>query len=283
MSERLQILLDQQKFYEYEQLTRTLFFKQLYKYILPSTKSIQCRAKMRRKTEDMKKVIARGLQELAQHNQKDLLADLLETYYMEHVKKVNEVDDFFYEQLQFAFEHGDHSRMENLIERVIEFTRNEKKEFSRLLAQRYKSEKKYSLAYSYFLKSRDTDEVIECLEEVMKHGYKNEMDLFIARIQLDFIARYEGFEDAKKVKRHFIKSQEQMTPILNFTEMLPELIQVGDFGLFKEIKEKYDQELNRDPTFIEYLDKISVKHFGQKLKQESGLAKLLGSLFGGQQ
>lgn len=91
------------------------------------------------------------------------------------------------------------------------------------------------------------------MEEVMKQGYKGEHDLFIARLQLDLIARYEGGLDAvKKVKRHFIKNpSEHMTPLLNFTDMLPELIQVGDFGLFKEIKDKYDSALSRDPTFIE--------------------------------
>jgi hypothetical protein len=41
-----------------------------------------------------------------------------------------------------------------------------------------------------------------------------------------------------------------MSPLLHFTDMLEELLAVGDFGLFKEIKEKYDPQLNRDTTFI---------------------------------
>ena len=40
---------------------------------------------------------------------------------MEHVKKSNEVDEFFYTQAKFAFEHGDHNRMEGLFERIIEY------------------------------------------------------------------------------------------------------------------------------------------------------------------
>lgn len=32
--------------------------------------------------------------------------------------------------------------------------------------------------------------------------------------------------------------------------MLQDLLNVGDFALFKEIKEKYDPQLKRDPTFI---------------------------------
>ena len=80
------------------------------------------------------------------------MADLIETYYMEHVKKSNEVDEFFYTQAKFAFEHGDHNRMEGLFERIIEyvivafdlwdnsFTKNENHEISRLLALRYQSQ-----------------------------------------------------------------------------------------------------------------------------------------------
>lgn len=44
------------------------------------------------------------------------------------------------------------------------------------------------------------------MEEVMKHGYQGEYDLFIARLQLDLIARYNGgLEASKKVLKHFIK------------------------------------------------------------------------------
>jgi hypothetical protein len=49
------------------------------------------------------------------------VADLIETYYLEHVKKSNEVDDFFYKQLIYSFEHGEEARMEQLIDRVIEY------------------------------------------------------------------------------------------------------------------------------------------------------------------
>ncbi|CDW74389.1 UNKNOWN [Stylonychia lemnae] len=200
--------------------------------------SSQFRAKMRRKNEEMKKAIQRGLKDLADHSQKDLLADLLETYYMEHVKKTNEVDDYFYEQLIFAFEHGDNARMENLFERVIEFTRNQNKELSRLLALRYQQQQKYALAY----------------------GYSGELDLFIARTQLDLIVRCENFDGARKIKKHFAREQ---TPLLNYTDMLQELIQIGDFALFKETKDKYDSQIDRDPTFL------------------NGLMKLLNGFFGG--
>jgi hypothetical protein len=49
------------------------------------------------------------------------VADLVEVYYLEHVKKINEVDEFFYDLLKYSFEHGEQTRMESLIDRVIEY------------------------------------------------------------------------------------------------------------------------------------------------------------------
>lgn len=44
----------------------------------------------------------------------------METYYLEHVKKVeNGVDEFFYKQLVFAFENGEEKKMNDLLDRVI--------------------------------------------------------------------------------------------------------------------------------------------------------------------
>ena len=87
------------------------------------------------------------------------------------------------------------------------------------------------------------------MEEVLKQGYKSELDLFVARAQLDFIARCDGFEAARQIKRHFIP-EGFSSPLLNFTDMLEDLLAVGDFGLFQEVKTKYDGQLARDPTFI---------------------------------
>jgi hypothetical protein len=39
---------------------------------------------------------------------------------MEHVKKTNDVDEFFYKLCKYAFENGDENRMEEFFERVIE-------------------------------------------------------------------------------------------------------------------------------------------------------------------
>jgi hypothetical protein len=64
---------------------------------------------------------------------------------------------------------------------------------------------------------------------------------------MDFMARCETFEQARKFRKHF--SDVKPTPLMNFVDMIEELISIGDFELLKEVKEKYDTEINRDPTF----------------------------------
>lgn len=61
----------------------------------------------------MKAIIERAMEELKEHKQvrnfqkisiqKDLVADILEVYYTEHIKKTNEADDFFWKICKFAF------------------------------------------------------------------------------------------------------------------------------------------------------------------------------------
>lgn len=41
----------------------------------------------------------------------------------------------------------------------------------------------------------------------MTSSYGSELDLFVARAQLDMIARCDGFDAARKIKRAFITSE----------------------------------------------------------------------------
>lgn len=44
----------------------------------------------------------------------------METYFVEHVKKTNDTDDFFYRMCKLVFENGDESRVETFFDRVVE-------------------------------------------------------------------------------------------------------------------------------------------------------------------
>jgi Golgi to ER traffic protein 4 len=94
----------------------------------------------------------------------------------------------------------------------------------------------------------------------MKHGYaQSESDLFVARAMLELISRSENFELAKKLRKQYFS--EVKSPIINFAEMLPEVIGMKDFALFGELIKKYDAHIKRDPVFMTILDRIAQKYF----------------------
>lgn len=84
--------------------------------------------------------------------------DILEIYFVEHVKKVKDfgaVDDYLIEISKFAVEHGDTGRVQDVLERIIGFTNNKRHELSDMLATSLKGLGIYSKAYKYFMKSRN--------------------------------------------------------------------------------------------------------------------------------
>lgn len=62
----------------------------------------------------------KGLNVLGSNDQKDLVIDLMETYFQEHVKKTNDTDELFYRMCEFVFQKGDEGRVEVFFDRVIE-------------------------------------------------------------------------------------------------------------------------------------------------------------------
>ena len=87
------------------------------------------------------------------------MADILDVYFREHIKKGSEPDEFFWNICKVAFAGGERKRMEPIFEKIIEyylplnlnqivrFTRNANHELSQLLADSYFEKQLYSQAY----------------------------------------------------------------------------------------------------------------------------------------
>lgn len=75
------------------------------------------------------------------------MIDLLDVYYVEHAKKLNDIDDFFYGLCLYVFEKGDEARVEAFFDKTIEYTRNANHELPRKLAHRQFAQGKYSTAH----------------------------------------------------------------------------------------------------------------------------------------
>lgn len=168
---------------------------------------------------------------------------------MEHVKKTNEVDEFFYELLQYAFEHGDQAKMESLIDRVIEFTRNENQDLARILAMRQMEQARFATAHTNFILCRDVDHMAITINELSKNAnLKTESDLFVARAMLELYSRTDDFSLPRRLRKDYFA--ELQSPLLNFVDMIPELIELKDFGLYKELVAKYDPQFKRDSNLM---------------------------------
>ena len=93
-------------YYDYEQHFKTMFFK----------------FKMRKREKEMKELTDRAMNDLSSHKQKDLVVDILEIYFVEHVKKVADfaaADDYFVNLCKFALENGESVRCFSLMDRII--------------------------------------------------------------------------------------------------------------------------------------------------------------------
>ena len=73
--------------------------------------------------------------------------------------------------------------------------------------------------------------IAKSLNEVIRQGYeKTEADLFVARAQLELMSRTDNLELPRRLRReHFAALK---SPILNFVDMLPEVIEMKDYALF---------------------------------------------------
>ena len=67
-----------------------------------------------------------------------MVVDILEIYFVEHVKKAKSgtdvVDDYFVELCTYAMENGDVGRCQGVFERIIGHTNNKRWEISDMIA-----------------------------------------------------------------------------------------------------------------------------------------------------
>ena len=69
-----------------------------------------------------------------------MLVDILEIYFVEHVKKTPDlaaVDDFFVELCTYAMANGEVNRCQGVFERIIGHTNNKRWELSDILAKSF--------------------------------------------------------------------------------------------------------------------------------------------------
>ena len=91
-------------------------------------------------------------------------------------------------------------------------------------------------------------------------GYPEEQDLYVARAILTFLSK-GNLNMANKVYSLIQQKLELTTPLMHFCQFLLATLERDAYPLFKLLREKYEPELQRDPSFNSLLNKIAKHYF----------------------
>jgi hypothetical protein len=140
------------------------------------------------------------------------------------------------------------------------------------------NEKNYIKSRYHFLHSTDgksfSNMMIECH---LKYGYPNEVDLFLTQSVLQYLC-LRNYDTAFEFYNHFkinhpllIDQQQQQKktelPLLNFLNFLFISIKTCKVNVFNVLIDIYKPSLDRDKSFIDYLDRIGQYFFNLKPKK----------------
>ncbi len=118
-----------------------------------------------------------------------------------------------------------------------------------MLAMRQLEQGRLATAHANFILCRDIDHMALTINELSKTANLNtEADLFVARAMLELMSRTENFALPLRLRKEYFGSIS--SPLLNFVDMLPELIELKDFALYKDLITKYDPQIKRDSNLM---------------------------------
>ena len=156
---------------------------------------------------------------------------------MVKVKDFGAVDDYFVELCTYAMENGEKMRCQGVFERIIGHTNNMRHELSELLAISYREQGLHSRAYKYFFKSRNVEQICRSMQIIMSTGYASEQDLFVARACLEMLIKSPDLAKTRTLRQFF--RQMELTPLLNFIDMLVEFASSSTWYLAGDLTAKH--------------------------------------------
>lgn len=152
-------------------------------------------------------------------------------------------------------------------------------------------EKNYFMSRYHFLHSTDGDNCANMLIDYhATKGFSNEADLFIAQAVLQFLCLQNTstativFYSYTRKHPDIHEEPPYVLPLLNFLRFLLLAVESGKLSLFTVLCEQYQPSLNRDPAYMEYLDRIGQLFFGvppPKPKSAGVFGNLLQSFLNG--
>lgn len=269
--------VDNGKFYEASQMSKTLFYryKSLKQYDVAET------------------ILYESILTLLQHEQIESafeLARLLVSLYRESKQKITSepVDklmkiiscskpsqtrkDFIQESLNWTVPQHKHGHPN------IHLT----------VAKKYWEEKNYQCARQHFIY---TSEGSQCAAFLIEYhvvaGFPGEIDLFVTQAVLQYLC-LQNILTANTIFTGYTlkhpgiqrKTRPYKQPLLNFIAFLLLIVENGSLEQYTILCEQYQLSINRDPTYPLYLDKIGQLFFGlpPPKKDKSGIQGMIGDL-----
>ncbi|XP_066151647.1 Golgi to ER traffic protein 4 homolog [Euwallacea fornicatus] len=273
--EKLENSIKNGQYYEAHQMYRTLYFRYLNQ----------------KKYTELKSMLYQGAMLFLEADQKSSGSDLA-LLLVDVLNKSEDVDcDSWSTKLSTIFakigsEHS--SERETFLVQAVKWsaqgTSQGNPNLHQYIAKIYWEELNYPQARHHYIHSQDGKGCANLLIEFqMAKGFKSEVDLFIAQAVLQFlclrnlITASQTFtiytENHPRIRK---TGPPYLLPLLNFLWFLLQAVETKKLQTFAVLCEQYQKSIQRDPCYVQYLDKIGQLFFGVKPPEE----KKRGGLFG---
>lgn len=250
----------------------------------------------------MQKLIEKSINDLGQRQQSELVGDIFEIYFNEHVLKMQSNDDDIAKvEDEFLFtisclinQFATPEKTIQLLTKVVQSCVSQgfqpfNEKLCLILGQKYMQRSFCSKAYMFFLRANDIPSAVMAVKQVMKSGYQGEQDLFVVRLCFEILIRnYKNKEAALAKVSEVIESFKDrpeiygQSPLVNFARLLSEAIRLdGDQEAFKMLVGFYKPQLQRDMTFLQYVDRIARYYFDCTIKEANPMQQMIQNMMGG--
>ncbi|KDR24283.1 hypothetical protein L798_06745 [Zootermopsis nevadensis] len=250
-------------YYEAHQMYRTLYFRYLGQ----------------KKYGDLLDLLFDGAVLLLRHDQQTSGADLAILLVDVLIKAEASISEDQFNKLSrlFGMISSDVPERETFLANALQWSVRESHEYKsghpqlhQSIAQILWKEKNYVLARYHFLHSTDGFGCAAMLVELHRQrGYSSEVDLFIAQAVLQYLCLHNKTSakdvfDSYTTQHPIIKKTgpPYILPLLNFIWFLLKVVESGKLAAFTVLCQQYQTSIERDPSYIEYLDKIAQIFFG---------------------
>jgi len=258
------------------------------------SRNLSSRYKNQKKYEDAENLLFESAITLLQHEQNESAFELGKKLIHLYVEINKEINDKSIEKITKIIEASKNLSQSgtDFIQEALGWTTTDYKyghpKIQESAATKYWQLKDYSEARKHIVYTNDGSKCASFLIEYhVVCGFPGEVDLFVTQAVLQILCLQNTLTattiffsytlNHPGIKR---KNRPYKQPLLNFIAFLLLIVEKGNVEQYSILCEQYQPSIQRDPTYLQYLDKIGQLFFGlpPPKKNESGIQGILGGL-----